>query len=173
MGRGSSKASGLAGVENRIRGDKVETAALFGPNGKAIFEKSDGLPDKVSFTEEEAKLMVDGILTHNHPSGSTFSVADVDTAFTDGLREIRAVYNDGEYSLRRNFDIGDTIPQNYFDFAADYSAAIKKYKRSVVDAIYFKTGDVNIANKMYNDFRKDWLKANSSNYGWTYKEGKR
>ena len=175
-GRGSSSGMGsrnLRNAENRIRNDSVETAVLIGPNGDILLDKSDGMEASVNFTPKETALMKNGVLTHNHPSGSTFSEADIDLAFTHGVKEIRVVHTNGSYSLTRQYNIGDDIPFRYEDFAYNYERAVQSYMRSTVNAIYNKTGDADRCNGMVADYRRQWLTQNASNYGWKYKESKR
>ena len=163
----------LSDIESKIRDDSVETAALIGPDGTVLFDKSDGLPGAVYFTKEEVSMMKNGILTHNHPSGTTFSPEDVSMAVNSGLKEIRAVHSNGVYSLTRQFDVGGTVPSKYLNFSSHYEKAANDYMRNTVDAIYSKTGDADRCNKMVADFRRQWLKENSASYGWTYKESGR
>lgn len=173
-GRGGSSgmtSRNLLSIENRIRNNPTETAALVGPNGEVIFDKSDGLESAVYFTDEEASKMVDGTLTHNHPQGTTLSADDVDLAVSKGLKEIRAVHKDGYYSLTRQFKIGDQTPSYYAEFSDRYDNAIGKYMKLKVDPIWNRTGDADRCNKMVSDFRRQWLKNNASQFGWEYKEG--
>lgn len=174
-GRGSKSgmggASNLSRIESRIRSNPVETAALVGPDGNVLFDKSDGIADAVYFTEEETKMMVDGTLTHNHPSGTTFSKEDIDLAVSRGLRSIRAVHTNGSYELKRQYNIGDTIPKKYTRFSKDYNRAVNSYMKNTVDKIWNQTGDADRCNGMVADFRRQWLRDNSASYGWEYKEG--
>lgn len=174
-GRGGSSgmrgSANLSRIESRIRSNPVETAALIGPNGDVLFDKSDGVANAVYFTAEETSMMVDGTLTHNHPRGTTFSEEDIDLAVSGGLRSIRAVHSGGSYELKRQYNIGDSIPRSYSRFAKDYDSAVNKYMKNTVDNVWESTGDAVRCNKMVADFRRQWLKSNSGNYGWAYKEG--
>ena len=173
-GGGSSGMRGsanLSRIESRIRSNPVETAALIGPNGDVLFDKSDGIADAVYFTAEETSMMVDGTLTHNHPGGTTFSKEDVDLTVSRGIRSIRAVHSDGSYELKRQYNIGDNVPRSYFRFAEDYDSAVNKYMKDTVDKIWNDTGDADRCNGMVADYRRQWLRDNSASYGWEYKEG--
>lgn len=174
-GRGGSSgmrgSANLSRIESRIRSNPVETAALIGPNGDVLLDKSDGIANAVHFTAEEASMMVDGTLTHNHPGGTTFSKEDVDLAVSRGLRSIRAVHSGGSYELRRQFNIGDAVPNKYARFSGDYESAVSKYMRNTVDKIWNDTGDADRCNGMVADYRRQWLRDNSASYGWKYKEG--
>lgn len=65
-----------------------------------LFSKK-GNEDSVSgFTKAQIERMRGGVLTHNHPNGSCFSLADLNTFRLRGLSEIRACNQDGAYVLR-------------------------------------------------------------------------
>jgi hypothetical protein len=87
--QGRSSAT-LARVEADIKSQSFETAILVDDNGNIIFRK-DGNENSVSFTREEAMLMQNRVLTHNHPLGRSFSLQDALMATTWQLSEIRAV----------------------------------------------------------------------------------
>lgn len=181
-GRGSSGPNGnngsntsnlrskLAEMEDYIRNDRVESAVLLDDDGNVIFNVSDGSVDSVNFTDTQTAAMLNKTLTHNHPSGTTFSEVDIDLAYGRGIREIRAVHSGGAYSLTRQFNIGDEIPSNYKNFSRHYGSAVAKYMKDTVDAIYERTGDADRCNKMVADYRRKWLSDNASKYGWSYKE---
>jgi hypothetical protein len=76
--------------EETIRRNDHETGAFFGKNGALQLARS-GEPDRVSFKVSELRSMNGALFTHNHPGGSTFSVADVQNASFTKLSELRAV----------------------------------------------------------------------------------
>ena len=53
-----------------------ETAVIYSPNGKFLFQKR-GAESHVSFTKKEVERMKGCVVSHNHPTGSSFSVADI------------------------------------------------------------------------------------------------
>ena len=82
----------LAQEERAIADLKIEYAALVDPpSGDVLFRKTSGAAGFVKFTHEELTLAKDRVLTHNHPSSSSFSDADVGLAITWDLAEVRAV----------------------------------------------------------------------------------
>lgn len=181
---GSSYSSGeqkmrvaLKSIEDKIRNDSTETAVVYDKDGNELLNKNQGLPDRVDFTTDETKLFADAIFTHNHPSGSTFSSADIQTAISTGLKEIRACYSDGAYVLTRNYDIGDVIPTKYQYLAQDYQYARDEYRANVVDPIWNNSlqteAEAQKCNTMLVDFRNQWLSDHAHEYGWTYKEEKK
>ncbi|MDC8759909.1 hypothetical protein [Janthinobacterium fluminis] len=76
--------------EETIRRDSNETGAFFRPNGAMITKRS-GQPDQVRFPSADLVGTAGGLFTHNHPSGLSFSSADVESAAGLGLSEVRAV----------------------------------------------------------------------------------
>lgn len=84
-------------IEDKIRNQNFESAALF-KDDKLIFFK-DGEKSHVEFDDEEVSKMKGAVLTHNHPSGSSFSTADIMITWKQQIKEIRAVTNK-EYNYR-------------------------------------------------------------------------
>lgn len=164
----------LSKGENRIRYDHLETAIVYDKDGNVILDKTDGMPDAVYFTDEQSAKFKDTIFTHNHPSGSTFSAADLNLAVMKGVREMRACHADGAYVLTRNYEIGDPIPVTYLELAQDYKNAYNSYRTNVVDPIYYASAQdlytADKCNRMIAEYRKNWLKEHAKEYGWTYKE---
>ena len=166
----------MSNAENSIRSNAVESAILLDSDGTVLFDKSENNVSAVHFTNEETARMADKSLTHNHPSGTTFSVDDINLLFKTGLKEIRACHTNGYYSLVRDFEIGGAMPLNAPYFAIDYYTAKEQYAKRVVDPIFYSGArtkeNIDKCNKMIDDFRSDWLKKHASEYGYTYKEGK-
>ena len=78
-------------AETRIAGDKArETAVACNPDGDILLEKT-GEPDRVELTAAEIGRISGGTLTHNHPSGESFSLEDLHVALHAALAEIRVV----------------------------------------------------------------------------------
>ena len=87
--------------EGSIRKDNFETAFIYTSDGNRI-RVSQGKPDHVSFTDEQLDNMKDGVLTHNHPSGASFSAADIELFASGQLRSIRATApGGGGFELKR------------------------------------------------------------------------
>lgn len=85
-------------LENEIRKDKLETGAVFDKDG-LLLSKNQGLPDRVSFNDDELKLLKNNVFTHNHPNGTTFSLADIERAIENNLLELRVVTSSFRFSL--------------------------------------------------------------------------
>ncbi len=78
---------------------KKETAVVYGPKGEFLFQKRGG-ESEVIFSWSEAKQMRGSIISHNHPSGASFSGRDIATLYDSKAAEIRAATNDGVYFMR-------------------------------------------------------------------------
>lgn len=87
----------LSTVEGSIKGNKSESAAVYVGGQQVLFK--DGNRNYVPFNGKEVAAMKGGVLTHNHPSGGSFSDADVSAMGSMKLKEIRAVSTDYTYSL--------------------------------------------------------------------------
>ena len=79
--------------EKRVGGNNFETAYAVDKHGKQLLLKK-GEKHRIVFTDAEMASVKNGddvTFTHNHPSGSKFSWADMDLAIRNGVREVRAV----------------------------------------------------------------------------------
>ena len=83
--------------EASIRSNSFETAIVYGANGNLI-SSTKGQAHSVSV----GYIPKDSIVTHNHPSGASFSKNDLITASNVNLTEIRAVGKKYTYSVKRN-----------------------------------------------------------------------
>ena len=88
----------LRTIENEIRKQNYESAAVVDANGNVIFRK-DGEAASVKFTDEEVAKMAGNVLTHNHPSGTSFSFPDLQILSQRRLQSIRAVGTNFEGKL--------------------------------------------------------------------------
>lgn len=165
-------------AENGIKHDRVETAILLDKHGKVLFTESQGNASSVQFTADQCAKMKDGILTHNHPGGSTFSGDDIALLTYRELKEIRAASSSRTYRLER---MNGNYPDR-MNFAQDFSNAYQANK-AVCDAKYQKIEDNYNAGKIsyseyanqcsdlnreLNRMNSKWLKTNSRRYGYRY-----
>lgn len=86
--------------EKTLASRAKETAVIYDSNGKYLFTKR-GSEKSVEFTLSEILKMRNGIVTHNHPSGASFSVVDWELFRGAGLQELRVVGENEVYYLRR------------------------------------------------------------------------
>lgn len=78
---------------------KREHAVVVATDGTLIARRGGGM-NSVSFTQEETDRMFGAVLSHNHPSGFSFSVDDIRFAAVYGLSEIRVYTRRSLYRLR-------------------------------------------------------------------------
>jgi hypothetical protein len=186
-GRGAS--SGLAGsqsvlknIENKICRDTVETAYLVDTNGNIIFSKSDNMNSCVSFSYEQLKMFEGNIITHNHPSGTTFSYEDVSLLTCHKCKEIRAATSSGTFSLMV-YKNSKNYKEGNLDFAIAYKISME-LNITVTDIEYEKmqrdydSGQISredfqngcdLLNNQLSDIRNQWLEENAHKYGYIYK----
>ena len=123
-------------------------------------------------------MMKDGVLTHNHPSGGTFSSQDIDLLVYSDLREIRATSGKRTYRLERLK--GDQY--NRAQFSQDYASISQSYVKSLEEQ-YKKIMNDHINRTIsFTEYQKridsleaslirmcsNWLKANARKYGYRY-----
>lgn len=80
----------IRAAESEIWLQPYEEMNVFTTSGDLIFRKA-GTRNEVTFTLNQAEKMRGGILTHNHPNGTSLSPTDVELASDLGMAEIRAV----------------------------------------------------------------------------------
>ncbi len=166
--------SAIKAAENRIYKDKVESAILLDRKGNTIFTESSNATNYVQFTAEQLAKMKDANLTHNHPSNSTFSGADISLLTYRELKTIRATGENRTYQLTK---INGDFPRN--EFAKAFTEAYNRNK-SITDKEYNKIRKYQHTNPAryqreceslsakLNSLNSEWLKNNSKKYGYRY-----
>ena len=171
----------IKAVENKIRNQNYESAALIDSDGKQLFFK-DGEASQVAFSSEECRMMRGMTLTHNHPNSSMFSTHDIKTFVTTNLTELRAVGKDGTtYSIRRtnndsDFDYKTRMKEYKFweqVYPKQYNKAIKNAKKTLDDKGYAEKiarGEITqeFANKEFQKLIASDLSKYMSRYGSSY-----
>lgn len=113
-------------VEDRIRGQFYETAAVVDKDGNIVLYK-DGAERMVGFTAEECQAMKGKTLTHNHPGSSMFSTEDTVCFMQNDLQEMRATTREGvTYSMRQGKGY---TPDRGQKFSIDYDGELKAARR--------------------------------------------
>ena len=81
----------LAQAEKQIRNKKYETLLVYGEDNKVLHAEKGG-EHRVMLSNKASRLLNDKTsISHNHPSGSSFSAADLKTASAHNLNKVRAV----------------------------------------------------------------------------------
>ena len=171
--RSEKVVTAIHGSEDLIRKQDYETGYCVDKNGNRLFQASDGAGSSIDLSAYQEQLK-DAVFTHNHPQGSTFSAEDISCAVANGMAEVRACHRGGAYSLVRRYSLDGETPATSRDFAWDYQEAVSKYDREVIAPIWRRGPQVqetaDKCNKMYEDYRRQWLELNSKKYGWIYSE---
>lgn len=150
--------------EASIAGHKSEYGILYDAKGNKLFKKHGG-KDEIVYTDIEAAMMRDGVLTHNHPHGATFTVDDIDMLGRTGLAELRAVGRDGVYVIRQP----DVWPEkiNTFDkLEQEYSSIKLSLQKDMYDE--FLSGRITSDEDYSIEYQKRILEIFTSKYGFTY-----
>lgn len=154
----------LSGVEDSIRNNSYESAAVFDENGNMVLQKVGG-DHEVRFSKADLAAMKNGTFTHNHTSSgeavSTFSAADINLATRSGLHEMRAVEGNKTYILTKT---ANKRARN--SFSTDYADAMRREGNRLSLSI---TSNKVLSQKL-TSFCSNWLKNNASKYGYTYRE---
>lgn len=88
--------------EDKIRYDQLETGILFDDDGSILIIKQ-GKSAEVGFSQQEFSLFYGKTFTHNHPFGTSFSIADIERAIEYNLAELRVVTSLFRYSLKPKY----------------------------------------------------------------------
>lgn len=178
----------IKSVEDKIRHQNYESAAIIDKNGKQLVFK-DGESNQVAFNREETALMRGATLTHNHPQSTAFSPPDIQLFVQSSLAEIRATNREGQtYCLRRpkNFDYREmNYNRNYERENKFIDAYYKKRKTAVMKAqktldekMYYKkvmSGEITQEqanrdmDKLVSKEMHKYLTKYAGTYGFEYK----
>ena len=79
---------------------KNEITVVYDKNGRFLFQKA-GSEKEVRFTRLEALRLKGSVVSHNHPSGGSFSISDIYFLKISEASEIRVVVDDGVYYMRQ------------------------------------------------------------------------
>jgi hypothetical protein len=153
----------LESLEEKIRYEKkYEIAGVFdSQTGKNLLVKK-GKAESVEFTSEEARLMKNNILTHNHPLDYSFSQSDLRTIVYSGAKEIRAVTSQHTYSLV-NLTKAEHLfaPGEKYSFFEWTSRFRQKYLSSLKEAMFICSvkyadlgNDPEYTHKMIREFAR-------------------
>lgn len=169
--------SAIKAEEKKIYKDNVETAVLFDSRGNVLFRESSGASNYVKFSKEQLSRMKGATLTHNHPSSSTFSPADVSIMTEQGLNVIRATGTSKTYQLKKlngaevnhdfSIDYEKAMSDNKKITDKDFRKYEKERKQGKISPLEYQD-KINELNKKWNDLNSDWLKKNSKKYGYKY-----
>lgn len=136
-------------AESKIATRKTEKAIAVNQDGEIIFEKVGG-KSSVSFTNEEVAKFTGNIVTHNHPSGSSFSWADISLASRYDMAEMRAVGREYEHSMKPG--------ESGWPAISDLKATFEDADRQVRDKnwVAIAAGEMTIDEANKNHWHEVW-----------------
>lgn len=152
----------MLAAEHSIRGNTdYETAFIFDGDGKQL-KKIKGGKKSVDI----GKPPKDSIITHNHPSNVSFSTADVITAVTHDVKEIRAVGKTYTYSLKRpkgGWEVKH--PHNFIKWAMGEA---RRMAKEGTDQYYANGNGESRANSANMLLPHLTMKLLAQEFGWEY-----
>lgn len=165
-------------VEDQIRNQDYESAALVGKNGSMPLFK-DGKVDCVEFTPQESVMMMGKTLTHNHPNSTVLSAEDVRCMVMNDMDEIRATNRNGiTYSLKRVDGYTAKKGVQFMDeYAKEWDVAKSTAQRKLdnlgyIDKIMNHEITIDQANvefrKIINSMLGDWAAGYAPKYGMNF-----
>lgn len=126
--------------ELEIRELVTETAHVFDSSGELILTKTGDI-NSVAFTSEELRMIEGNILTHNHPSGSSFSEADIKFLLANLPIELRVVTIEYRHSILLPSDpsavffrLNSTVDRIYEQVQVSLMNAIRRGTITRIDA---------------------------------------
>ena len=128
-----------------------ESAVIYDSNGKYLFTKR-GTEKEIVFTKAEAKRMKQCIVSHNHPSGASFSIPDWQLFQELKLQEIRVIAEDKVYYLRRVNDFELKMSEEEFEneLKRIRKSVRRKYQKMYEGGIINKKERLLLSSDEYN-----------------------
>lgn len=157
-GYSQQMAAGVVAAEKSIMGNNYETLKVFDDQGNVVYEKQGGAHS----VRYDGRYAIDKVVTHNHPSGSSFSGTDLKTAVILNQKEIRAVGKEYTYSMKRPAGGWGKSPK------AVITKWNKMYKIANKAYIMNKTGDAAINRRMWIKLTTDISAKIAKDYGWNF-----
>lgn len=148
----------LRGIESRTRNLKKEQFRVVDRDGNVVMQKQ-GDANSVTYKVGEARDNFPGNITiHNHPSGGTFSSADLsDIGY--GATEIRAAAPEGTYILR---NVNQRSQKSWFDMREDIDNASIDFKEGFKLRSEVRSNLQPEYEKQVKPFIDKWKKAQES-----------
>lgn len=154
--------------------NRYEILAAIDKDGQVLFRES-GTVNQVSLTADMKKKLYDtAILTHNHPSSSSFSPDDVYTTVKYRVKEMRAVAPDslhgsGYYYIRPKVPADISDEDGIIEFIFKLHTEVSKLNRekilkyqSLIDA-----GEMSVTLAKLRHFDEIW-EVIAKRRGWEY-----
>lgn len=159
--------------EHALSVRKKEIAVIYDSDGKFLFQKR-GSASEITFNWSEWKRLKGSIISHNHPSGSSFSRQDILTLFKSKAVEIRVATESGTYYMRApqkwpeeintSEKIAKEIEKISVESRGKYQQLYKSGKISKVDRYHQSIHEINslFAERYGLDYGKEEFESNKS-----------
>lgn len=161
VGGGSRALSAALNVhEKAIRANNYETLIVFDKNGNILVNKIGGA-HSVSYGMDGSKT-TDAIVTHNHPSGASFSHQDIAGMVYHNQKEMRATGKEYTFSIRR--------PEK--GWGVSWKSAQARFQRAFENArltfSVYRTGNAAKDRKLWIDLTNKYNAKAAKDLGWIY-----
>lgn len=158
IGMSKAMAKSVVNAENSIRGNDFETLFTFDDNGNIVYSEKGG-KKSVRFYGQKT---VDAVVTHNHPSGSAFSGADLKNAVKFNQKEIRATGKEFTFSMKRPAGGWGKSPLTV-------SRKFNQYHKEASAQYYkLKTGDAALDRKIWIKLSTNVSSKVAHDFGWIF-----
>lgn len=157
---GGGLARSLSTHEATIRGNNYETLTAFDENGNMLFTKKGGA-HSVAYGADGVKT-TNAIVTHNHPSGGSFSWQDVGGMVYYNQKEMRATGKEFTFSLKRPATGWGVSPDKA---AARFKKALASSRRAFRKQ---KTGDAAKDRALWISLTHKYNGNAAKSLGWDY-----
>ena len=155
--------------ERTLSGRKKETAVVYNAEGRYLFTKR-GDERSVEFTRKEIRKMRGCIVSHNHPSGASFSIADWNVFKRAKLQELRAIGDNQVYYIRLkdnaeilknmdNVEFAELCKKTQRDVRKEYQKLYKSGKINRQEALLQSSDEYNrlVAEKVGVEYGKEYF----------------
>lgn len=158
--RGGALSRSVEKHEKGIRGNNFETLYAFDSNGNIVFQNT-GDAHSVSYNGQGYKTK-DAIVTHNHPSGGSFSWQDVGGMVYYNQKEMRATGKEYTFSIKRpEKGWGVTPQQAVTRFKKALAISRRAYNKQ-------KTGNAESDRKLWISLTHKYNGNAAKSLGWDY-----
>jgi len=151
-------AESLRREEQEIRNRRTEFGVLFDPDGTVVLKKTSRQRSYIRFYEDELRQFRGRVFTHNHPSGSAFSIQDLSVAAEYGLAEMRVAGSRGHaYSIRPRPD--RPWSKRFFDEAIEPSFQRHSKEIQRLNWKRIRTGKLSTSDANLEHYHQVWTRV--------------
>ena len=157
-GYSASLARAVGDVEDRLRDNNYESLGVFDDTGKMTYFKK----GEAHYVMYDPKAVRDKIVTHNHPSGASFSHQDIEGMVANNMKEMRIAGKEYTFSIKRPKGGWGATPANAGAIVQHYdSQARVKFSKQ-------KTNDVATNRKLWIKYSTEATRKVAKYYGWDF-----